>query len=180
MYMPTVVPGYLFDVFGKQRLAWMDEWLGSFTITGLRTTFKAFGKRERHTRPLALPILDHGSSAHWRRAGGPPAEALLQNHNDRHGICHLEVRISQAPSLIWTPADTCGHSTWISLAGSIGLVMPSGGSVSFVYGFIFCTVCNICLSASVGELASVWPTAGGQYHYTYALCTKKWRGSIVC
>ncbi|KAF4781243.1 amino acid permease [Colletotrichum scovillei] len=66
-------------------------------------------------------------------------------------------------------------NTWISLAGSIGLVMPSGGSVSFVYGFIFCVICNIALSASVGELASLYPTAGGQYHYAYALSTKKWR-----
>lgn len=70
-------------------------------------------------------------------------------------------------------------STWISLAGSIGLVMPSGGSVSFVYGFIFCVLCNVCLSASVGELASLWPTAGGQYHHAYALCTQKWKKSIV-
>ncbi|KAH6897454.1 amino acid permease [Thelonectria olida] len=66
-------------------------------------------------------------------------------------------------------------NTWISLAGSIGIVMPSGGSVSFVYGFIFCVLCNICLSASVGELASLWPTAGGQYHHAYALSTEKWK-----
>ncbi|KAH7161493.1 amino acid permease [Dactylonectria macrodidyma] len=69
-------------------------------------------------------------------------------------------------------------NTWISLAGSIGLVMPSGGSVSFVYGFVFCVLCNLCLSASVGELASLWPTAGGQYHHAYALCTEKWKKSI--
>ncbi|KAI7758602.1 hypothetical protein LZL87_006993 [Fusarium oxysporum] len=67
-------------------------------------------------------------------------------------------------------------NTWISLAGSIGLVMPSGGSVSFVYGFIFCVLCNICLAASVGELASLYPTAGGQYHYSFALSSKKWKG----
>ncbi|KAF5562069.1 HNM1-choline permease [Fusarium phyllophilum] len=48
-------------------------------------------------------------------------------------------------------------NTWISLAGSIGLVMPSGGSVSFVYGFIFCVL------------------SGGQYHYSFALSSKKWK-----
>ncbi|KEF58804.1 uncharacterized protein A1O9_03647 [Exophiala aquamarina CBS 119918] len=56
--------------------------------------------------------------------------------------------------------------------------MPSGGSVAFFYGFIFCVLCNFCLSASVGELSSIWPTAGGQYHYAYALCTEKWRMSM--
>lgn len=52
-------------------------------------------------------------------------------------------------------------STWICLAATIGIVMPSGGSVAFVYGFIFCVLCNVCLTASLGEMASIWPTAGG-------------------
>ncbi|KAH9906821.1 choline transport protein [Xylariomycetidae sp. FL2044] len=66
-------------------------------------------------------------------------------------------------------------NTWIALAGSIGLVLPSGGSVSFLYGFIFCVLCNLALAASLGELAAIWPTAGGQYHFVYALCTERWK-----
>lgn len=77
-----------------------------------------------------------------------------------------------------TKADT-PFSTWISLAGSIGLIMPSGGSISFVYGFIFCIICSICLAASLGEMASRWPTAGGQYHYAYSLASERWRNSMV-
>ncbi|CAJ2502377.1 Uu.00g097710.m01.CDS01 [Anthostomella pinea] len=67
------------------------------------------------------------------------------------------------------------RSTWIALAGSIGLVLPSGGSVSFLYGFIFCVLCNLALAASLGELAAIWPTAGGQYHFVYALSTERWK-----
>ncbi|KAL0937196.1 choline transport protein (amino acid permease) [Colletotrichum truncatum] len=85
---------------------------------------------------------------------------------------HLQKRFSKITMLGMAFAIL---NTWISLAGSIGLVMPSGGSVSFVYGFIFCVLCNICLSASVGELASIYPTAGGQYHYAYALSMQKWK-----
>ncbi|KAI8959859.1 amino acid transporter [Daldinia sp. FL1419] len=69
-------------------------------------------------------------------------------------------------------------NTWIALAGSIGLVLPSGGSVSFLYGFIFCVLCNLALAASLGEMAAIWPTAGGQYHFVYALCTDKWKKSM--
>ncbi|KAH8660311.1 amino acid/polyamine transporter I [Xylariales sp. PMI_506] len=69
-------------------------------------------------------------------------------------------------------------NTWIALAGSIGLVLPSGGSVSFLYGFIFCVLCNLALAASLGEMAAIWPTAGGQYHFVYALCTEKWKKSM--
>lgn len=51
--------------------------------------------------------------------------------------------------------------------------------MSFLYGFIFCVLCNLALAASLGEMAAIWPTAGGQYHFVYALCTEKWRKSMV-
>ncbi|KAH6894698.1 amino acid/polyamine transporter I [Thelonectria olida] len=69
-------------------------------------------------------------------------------------------------------------NTWIALAGSIAYILPSGGSVSFIYGFIFCVLCNLALAASLGELAAIWPTAGGQYHFMYALCTQRWKRSM--
>jgi amino acid transporter len=71
------------------------------------------------------------------------------------------------------------RSTWIALAGSIGLVLPSGSSVALLYGFIFCVLCCFCVAASLGELSAIWPTAGGQYHFVYALCTEKWRKPLV-
>ncbi|KAF5672512.1 choline permease [Fusarium heterosporum] len=69
-------------------------------------------------------------------------------------------------------------NTWIALAGSIAYILPSGGSVSFIYGFVFCVICNLALAASLGELAALWPTAGGQYHFMYALCTPRWKRSM--
>jgi choline transport protein len=70
-------------------------------------------------------------------------------------------------------------STWIALAGSIGIVIPSGGPVAFLYGFIFCVLCNLCLAASLGELSSIWPTAGGQYHYAVGVSSEKWKKTMV-
>lgn len=66
-------------------------------------------------------------------------------------------------------------NTWIALAGSIGLVLPSGGPVCFLYGFLFCVACNFALGASLGELAAIWPTAGGQYHFAYTLSSERWK-----
>ncbi|OAQ65313.1 choline transport protein [Pochonia chlamydosporia 170] len=64
-------------------------------------------------------------------------------------------------------------NTWIALAGSIGLILPSGGSVAFLYGFIFCVLCCLCVAASLGEMSAIWPTAGGQYHFVFALSSEK-------
>ncbi|KXH40562.1 choline transport protein [Colletotrichum nymphaeae SA-01] len=85
---------------------------------------------------------------------------------------HLQARLSGLNMVAMAFAIL---NTWIALAGSIGLVLPSGGSVSLLYGFVFCVLCNLALTASLGELASIWPTAGGQYHFVYALCTDKWK-----
>ncbi|KIX04840.1 uncharacterized protein Z518_05711 [Rhinocladiella mackenziei CBS 650.93] len=80
----------------------------------------------------------------------------------QEGEGHLEHRFSRLTMIGLTFGIL---NTWICLAGSLGIVMPSGSSVSFLYGFVFCVICNLCLSASVGELSSIRPTAGGQYHY---------------
>ncbi|KAH7150664.1 amino acid/polyamine transporter I [Fusarium sp. MPI-SDFR-AT-0072] len=66
-------------------------------------------------------------------------------------------------------------NTWIALGGTIGLVLPSGGPVALLYGFIFCVLCNYALVSSMGELTAIWPFAGGQYHYVYALCSERWK-----
>ncbi|KAF0639277.1 hypothetical protein FPSE5266_10246 [Fusarium pseudograminearum] len=85
---------------------------------------------------------------------------------------HLRPRLSKITMVAMTFAIL---NTWICLAGSLSLVLPSGGSVAFLYGFIFCVLCNFCLAASLGELAAIWPTAGGQYHFQWALTSEKWR-----
>jgi amino acid transporter len=72
------------------------------------------------------------------------------------------------------------YSTWIALGGTIGIVMPSGGPVALLYGFIFCVACNFALAFSLGELAAIWPTAGGQYHFVYALSSERWKRFLVC
>ncbi|KAI0108178.1 amino acid transporter [Daldinia grandis] len=98
-----------------------------------------------------------------------------QNEPLAPGEGRLQPRLSRLTMVALTFAIL---NTWIALAGSIGLVLPSGGSVSFLYGFVFCVLCNLALAASLGELAAIWPTAGGQYHFVYALCTERWRKSM--
>ncbi|UPL01103.1 hypothetical protein LCI18_012037 [Fusarium solani-melongenae] len=85
------------------------------------------------------------------------SESTLSNPNEGH----LQPRLSRLTMVAMAFAIL---NTWIALAGSIGLVLPSGGAVSLVYGFIFCVLCNFALTAT-----------GGQYHFVFALCTERWR-----
>ncbi|KAF5636758.1 HNM1-choline permease [Fusarium tjaetaba] len=85
---------------------------------------------------------------------------------------HLRPRLSKLTMVAMTFAIL---NTWIALGGTIGIVMPSGGPVALLYGFIFCVACNFALAFSLGELAAIWPTAGGQYHFVYALSSERWK-----
>ncbi|KAH8173961.1 amino acid permease domain-containing protein [Sarocladium implicatum] len=92
------------------------------------------------------------------------------SHQSVHG--HLQQKFTVLSTMAMAFAIL---NTWIALAGSVGLVLPSGGSSALLYGFIFCVLCNFALAASLGELAAIWPTSGGQYHFVYAICTDRWR-----
>lgn len=54
-------------------------------------------------------------------------------------------------------------NSWTALSASLSLALPSGGTVSVMWGLLTAGVCNMCLAASLAEFLSAYPTAGGQY-----------------
>ena len=53
-------------------------------------------------------------------------------------------------------------NSWIGIGAVLALVFYEGGSVTLLYGEIVMFVVFGCIVATLGELASVYPTAGGQ------------------
>jgi amino acid permease len=53
--------------------------------------------------------------------------------------------------------------------------IAGGGPVAVIWGW--CLVCAIifCLAVSLGEITTVYPTAGGVYYQTFMLSPPKWR-----
>lgn len=43
-----------------------------------------------------------------------------------------------------------------------------------VYGYIFCFFGSLAMCASISEMASMYPTSGGQYHWAALLAPPKW------
>jgi choline transport protein len=60
-------------------------------------------------------------------------------------------------------------NSWSGVSASIQVALQQGGPVTLVYSIIICTVIYGSLALSMAELASVYPTAGGQYHFTSIL-----------
>jgi choline transport protein len=54
-------------------------------------------------------------------------------------------------------------NNWADISATLALSIMSGGSVTLVYAVIVIIVVVGSSALSMAEMASVWPTAGGQY-----------------
>jgi hypothetical protein len=64
--------------------------------------------------------------------------------------------------------------TWEGLFSVFTFGLSNGGPAGLLYGFLLCWAGWAATVATMAELVSMWPTAGGQYHWTYMLAPKGW------
>jgi choline transport protein len=69
-------------------------------------------------------------------------------------------------------------NSWSGVAGSMQIALLQGGPATLLYGMIVTTVVYMCIALTIAELASVYPTAGGQYHFASILAPKRYNRSI--
>lgn len=70
-------------------------------------------------------------------------------------------------------------NSWAGIAATISLAITLGGPAILIYGPIVVFVLVGCCAVTLAELASVYPTAGGQYHWTSILAPKKVSRGLV-
>jgi len=64
-------------------------------------------------------------------------------------------------------------ANWEAEALSLSAGLLNGGNVALVYGYLLVFCGTLATAYSLGELASMWPTAGGQYHWVALLTPGK-------
>ncbi|KAE8419611.1 hypothetical protein BDV36DRAFT_282047 [Aspergillus pseudocaelatus] len=69
-------------------------------------------------------------------------------------------------------------NSWAGIAGSLQLALRAGGPATLVYSILVATSAYLSIAASLAELAAVYPTAGGQYHFASILAPKRWRRGL--
>jgi choline transport protein len=74
-------------------------------------------------------------------------------------------------SLIALGFNIC--NSWAGVSASLQVVILQGGPVTLLYGMFISTVANLSDALTLAELASVYPTAGGQYHFASILAPEK-------
>ena len=73
-------------------------------------------------------------------------------------------------------------NSWAGLSASFQLALLQGGPATLLYGMMVTGSAYMAIAITIGELASVYPTAGGQYHFVSILAPKRFnRGlSYIC
>ena len=68
------------------------------------------------------------------------------------------------------------------LATTLYYPMINGGPATIIWGWFAVSLIILCVAASLGEITSVYPTAGGVYYQTFMLSPMKWRklASWIC
>ncbi|KAI0007315.1 amino acid transporter [Xylariaceae sp. FL0662B] len=61
------------------------------------------------------------------------------------------------------------------LATTLSYPIIGGGPVNIIWGWVAVSLIIICVAASLGEITSVYPTAGGVYYQTFMLAPPRWR-----
>lgn len=63
-------------------------------------------------------------------------------------------------------------NSWVAISVSFAVIVAAGGPVTLVYGVVVAGFMYTAVAISLAELASVYPTAGGQYHFTSLVAPK--------
>jgi amino acid permease (GABA permease) len=68
------------------------------------------------------------------------------------------------------------------LATTLYYPVVGGGPVNIIWGWVLVSLIIICVASSLGEITSVYPTAGGVYYQAFMLAPARWRrvASWIC
>lgn len=68
------------------------------------------------------------------------------------------------------------------LSTTIYYPLAGGGPANIIWGWVGVSAIILCVAASLGEITSVYPTAGGVYYQTFMLAPAAWRqvASWIC
>lgn len=69
----------------------------------------------------------------------------------------------------------CLMATWEALSSVVAAALTSGGAPCLFYNYVLSFLGTIAVAVSLAEIASIWPTAGGQYHWVAELAPSKHR-----
>lgn len=99
--------------------------------------------------------------------------ALDSSHGTKDALVHRYSRLSVIAFAFTTT------NSWLAFGSGIAVPLISGGGPALIYGLIVSGIVMATIGAGFAELASAFPSAGGQYHIVYMVFPPKYRRSAA-
>lgn len=95
-----------------------------------------------------------------------------------------ELFTMEAPAKTLKPLATIAAAfnicqSWVVIGATFALSIGHGGNTTVIYGLILIAVVYSAIALSIAELAILYPTAGGQYHWSAILAPPKIRREVA-
>ncbi|PTB70911.1 amino acid transporter [Trichoderma citrinoviride] len=99
----------------------------------------------------------------------PPSVSISQSHGeDNKPPVHPVQRLEKRFSLLSVVAfGFTTMNSWVAFASGVAVPLACGGGPGIIYGLIAAAVVMTIINVGFAELASAFPSAGGQYHIVY-------------
>ncbi|CDH15781.1 uncharacterized protein ZBAI_07568 [Zygosaccharomyces bailii ISA1307] len=96
---------------------------------------------------------------------------VIESQLREQPVIALEKRFSLTSAIA---AGILTGNTWTALGGAIVASLYNGGPPGIIYEFVAVSVFYWLIAASIAELASAIPAAGGVYHWASVTPGRKW------
>ncbi|EGW33052.1 uncharacterized protein SPAPADRAFT_136592 [Spathaspora passalidarum NRRL Y-27907] len=117
-------------------------------------------------------ISDIGSSAPVRFIG-----SLIDDDDSAEHVEHFKYKQDLERKLTVTSVIGLGFSVMgvpFGLSSTLWISLMDGANVTLLYGWLIVGIFSICVTLSLSEIISKYPTAGGVYHFSALLSNEKY------
>ncbi|KAL8710664.1 MAG: hypothetical protein Q9225_007254 [Loekoesia sp. 1 TL-2023] len=118
------------------------------------------------------PIADHV---------GNGSELALESLGDSHDLDNAHLRAQGHEAALqrsFSPLAALGlgfsiTNSWVGYLSNFGQNLTYGGPQNVIFGLLVATAVQWTITLGLSEVASAFPSAGGQYHFTFILAPTK-------
>ncbi|KAL7814194.1 amino acid transporter [Trichoderma aethiopicum] len=98
----------------------------------------------------------------------PPSVSISQSQVEEKPAVPPEQHLKKRFSLLSVIAfGFTTMNSWVAFASGVAVPLACGGGPGIIYGLIAAAVVMVIINVGFAELASAYPSAGGQYHIVY-------------
>jgi amino acid transporter len=135
---------------------------------------------------------DSPNEVHKRRIFGLPGRSAKEMGEESAEVAsadHLLEAMGYVPQLIRTRSTLqVAFMSFVLASIPYGLAttffypLVGGGPANIIWGWVAVSIITLCVAVSLGEITSVYPTAGGVYYQTFMLAHPSYRkiASWIC